>query len=114
MNSEFEMIMRRDACSAFLNPNEFGEKCIVNGREMTCLIDNNELQERQIAGSEYQDGLYGRRKLLYVSEEDYGPEPKVGSKITFCKAGGREMTYLVINCINESGIYSIEMEANRL
>lgn len=114
MNSEFEMIMRRDACSAFLNPNEFGEKCIVNGRNMTCLIDNNELQERQLVGSEYQDGLYGRRKLIYVSEKDYGPEPKVGSKITFAKAGKRTRTYVVINCINESGIYSIEMEANRV
>lgn len=114
MNSEFERIMRRDACSAFLNPNEFGEKCIVNGRNMTCLIDNNELQERQLVGSEYQDGLYGRRKLIYVSEKDYGPEPKVGSKITFAKAGKRTRTYVVINCINESGIYSIEMEANRV
>jgi len=46
--------------------------------------------------------------LIYVKAEDFGPLPGVGRVITFDKK-----SYIVSDAINECGIYSLCLEANK-
>ena len=54
------------------------------------------------------DGIYKNQKLIFVAASDFGPLPKQGSLLTLDKR-----TYRVADAIDEDGIYSITLEANR-
>jgi hypothetical protein len=54
------------------------------------------------------DGIYVNQKLIYVAADDFGAMPKQGSILTL---DGR--TYRVADAVDEYGIYSITIEANR-
>lgn len=43
----FKELLKQDVSAVFLNPEEFGETHVVNGKEMVIVIDNYELSERQ-------------------------------------------------------------------
>lgn len=96
----------------FLNLDEFSETHLVNGREMPCLIDNNELIDRErqykYRHSLYADGIYMKQILIFVRAVDFGPLPAIGRAVTF---DGK--SYLVADAINEDGIYSLCLEANK-
>lgn len=81
---------------------------IVNGVEMPVQIDSNEQIEREKRYSQNIDGMYLNQKLIYVAASDYGPLPKQGSMLTI---DGRK--YRVADAIDEYGVYSITLEANR-
>lgn len=101
----FKEQLAADAAAVFLNPEEFGETHIVNDKEMTIVIDDNELIGRQ---GQHIDGIYKNQKLIYVSAADFGPLPKQGS--AFKLDGG---TYTVDSAVAEGDIYSITASANR-
>lgn len=91
----------------FINPDEFGEKHKVNGKEMTVLIDDNEVVERSKKQSEHGriDGIYGiyeRQMMLYVERSVFGKAPAVGASLTIDRA-----TYTVSDVSHEGGIYAI-------
>ena len=52
-----------------MNEDEFAEKHLINGVEMPCTIDNNELIDRekryQYKKSLYADGIYLKQLLIY-------------------------------------------------
>ena len=81
---------------------------VVNGVEMPVQIDSNEQIEREKRYSQNIDGMYMNQKLIYVAASDYGPLPKQGSMLTL---DGRK--YRVADAIDEYGVYSITLEANR-
>lgn len=81
---------------------------IVNGVEMPVQIDSNEQIEREKRYSQNIDGMCLNQKLIYVAASDYGPLPKQGSMLTL---DGRK--YRVADAIDEYGVYSITLEANR-
>jgi hypothetical protein len=54
------------------------------------------------------DGVYLQQKLIYVPAADFGPLPKQGTLLRFDKR-----TYTVADAIEEDGVYSITLEANR-
>ena len=41
--STFQEMLRQDIGSVFLNPEEFGEIHVVDGKEMVVILDDNEL-----------------------------------------------------------------------
>ena len=43
----FKDLIQKDNLQVFLNPYEFGEEHSVGGRQMTILIDDNEMIERE-------------------------------------------------------------------
>lgn len=93
-----------------MNPCEFTDSHTINGVAMDIIIDNNELIERDVKVMKVDtDTLYKSRLLIYVSAEQYGSKPKAGSIIVL----DNKKTYKVADCIEEDGIYSITMEANR-
>lgn len=101
-----------DNRNVFMNFDEFADKHMVNGVEMLCIVDNNEMIDRekryQYKRSLYADGVYIKTLLIYVRAEDFGPLPAVGRVVTFDKK-----SYLISDAINEDGIYSLMLEANK-
>lgn len=101
-----------DNLKVFMNFDEFADMHMVNGTEMLCIVDNNEMIDRekryQYKRSLYADGVYIKELLIYVREEDFGPLPAVGRILTFDKK-----SYLISDAIDEDGIYSLSLEANK-
>lgn len=108
----FKEQIAKDTRKVFMNIDEFGEIHNVNGKDMTVLVDNNELVDRekryQYRHSLYADGVYLKEVLIYVHAEDFGPLPAVGRSISF-----DNKIYIVSDAINEDGIYSLTLEANK-
>lgn len=103
----FKDLIRGDN-NIFINPKEFGDKHLIDGVEMYVIIDNNEMLERETRYKIHDYGLYTKQILIYVSAEEFGPLPAVGRLIKFDK-----QSYRIIDAINEDGIYSITLEANK-
>ena len=104
----FKNIIRQDVHQTFLNPLEFSDIHTVNGKEMPAQIDSNEQIEREKRINQHVDGIYKNQKLIYVSAERFGSLPKQGSLLHL---DGR--VYIVADAIEEDGVYSITLEANR-
>lgn len=104
----FKEQMAKDVGAVFLNPNEFGETHVVNGKEMVIIIDNNEQIEREKRVGQSTGGIYANQKLVYVAAVDFGELPKQGSKMLL---DGE--IYLVDDAIAEGDVYSITISANR-
>jgi len=104
----FKEILRQDAKTVFLNPEEFGEEHIVNGKKMFIVIDDNELTEREKRMKSHMDGIYKKQTLIYVNALDFGPLPGVGKPVRIDNA-----TFIISDSINEGGIYSLHLEANK-
>ena len=108
----FKEQIAQDNRKVFMNIDEFGEMHIVNDKPMLVLIDNNELIDRekryQYKKSLYADGVYIKQLLIYVHAEDFGPLPAIGRTVKF-----DNKTYIVGDAINEDGIYSLNLEANK-
>ena len=104
----FKELLRQDVKNVFLNPAEFGEEHIVNGEKMLIIIDDNELTEREKRMKSNMDGMYKKQTLVYVSALDFGPLPGVGKPV---KIDG--ITFIVADSLNEGGVYSLHLEANK-
>mgnify|MGYP001026805412 FL=1 len=108
----FKELVEQDNKNVFMNLDEFADTHVIGGKEMPCIIDNNEMIDRekryQYKRSLYADGVYLKEVLLYVKAEDFGPLPAVGRLLTLDKK-----SYIVSDAIDEGGIYSISLEANK-
>lgn len=110
--SAFKDQIKSDNLNVFMNLEEFPDKHTVNGQEMTVLFDTNELIDRekryQYKRGMYSDGVYLKELLIYVRAEEFGELPAIGRTLNL---DGK--TYIISDSINEDGIYSITMEANK-
>ena len=108
----FKEQIAKDNQNIFLNLDEFGELHIVNGKKMPVLVDTLEQIDRekryQFRHSLYADGVFLKELLLYVKESDFGNLPKIGSIVKF-----DNKAYTVSDAIDEDGIFSISLEANK-
>lgn len=104
----FKEIVRTDIQNMFLNPEEFAEEHVVNGKKMKILIDNNEMIEREKREKSYIRGIYKKQFLIYVAAKDYGPLPGLGTSVNL-----DSNIFLVSDAVNEMGVYSISLEANK-
>lgn len=106
--STFKSIIANDIHSTFLNTEEFSDLHVVNGVEMPLQMDDIEQINREKRYKDNMDGIFVQQRLIYVAASDYGPLPKKDSLITL---DGRK--YRVADAIDEYGVYSITLEANR-
>ena len=104
----FKDIIKTDVHDVFLNVDEFSDLHMVNGTQMAVQIDDNEQIEREKRFNQNMDGVYTNQKLIYVAASDFGPLPKQGSLLRL-----DNRTYTVADAIEEDGVYSITLEANR-
>ncbi|BBF42000.1 hypothetical protein lbkm_0682 [Lachnospiraceae bacterium KM106-2] len=103
----FKESLQKDIKNTFMNLDEFGEKHIVNGKEMTISIDNNELIKRGLKNNVYDGSdLHVKQVMFFVDKESYGALPLIGRIVTL-----DAKRYTVTDAINEGGIYSITLEA---
>ncbi len=95
----------------FMNTLEFADAHNVNGVNMPCVIDDNEMIEREkrfVNSAVYGDGVYVKQMLIYVRAEDFGALPAVGRRLVLDGRG-----FIITDSINEGGIYSISLESCR-
>ncbi len=104
----FKEMIAEDVKGIFLNVEEFSDMHMVNGVEMPVQVDEIEQIEREKRFNQHMDGVYLQQKLIYVPASDFGPLPKQGALLRFDKR-----TYTVADAIEEDGVYSITLEANR-
>lgn len=110
----FKDIISEDVHTTFMNPDEFSDLHILNGVEVPVQVDSNEQIEREKRSNQNMDGIYTQQKLIYVAANDYKKAPgksglpKQGSTISL---DGK--VYKVADAIDECGIYSITLEANK-
>lgn len=106
--SAFKDMVKEDISSVFLNDLEFADEHVVNGKTMRLIVDNNEQIEREKRLNEHMDGIYTKQMLVFLSAADFGKLPKHGTLFTI---DGKD--YKVTDAIDEMGVYSITLEANR-
>lgn len=70
----FKEQLAHDNKVVFMNINEFAEIHDINGKKVLCIIDNNEMVDRekryQYKRSLYGDGIYLKEILFYVNARD--------------------------------------------
>nr|DAH03584.1 MAG TPA: Gifsy-2 prophage ATP-binding sugar transporter-like barrel, 4 helix bundle.7A [Caudoviricetes sp.] len=103
----FKDIIRNDI-DLFVNQDEFADMHLIDGKEMPVMIDNNEQVEREKRMTQHMDGIYKKQMLIYVKKSDYGVLPAIGKILNL---DGR--VYKIMDAIDEDGIFSISLEANR-
>ena len=108
----FKEQIAHDNSAVFMSLDEFSELHTVNGKKMVVQIDSNEMIDREKRfrhkRSPYADGVYIKELLIYVKAEDFGKLPAIGRILTL---DGK--TYTISDAINEEGIYSLCLEANK-
>ena len=109
----FKEQVATDNKKVFINPQEFSDKHIINGKKMLCIIDNDGLAERRKKNrnrsSFYTEKISIKEFLIYVKAEDFGILPYIGRQIIFDND-----QYTITEAVNEDGIYCLTMEANKL
>lgn len=108
---DFKGLLQQDNRRVFVNPAEFGEIHDVSGRSMAIILDDIEQvqREKRYAGDRaYHQGVYKRQVLFYVLGNDFGALPATGRAL---RLDGKD--YIITDAINEDGIYSISLEAQR-
>lgn len=107
----FKEMVREDIEDVFFNLKEFADIHTINGVRMACIVDSNELIERerrQTAMQLYRQGIHLKELMIYVQASDFGPLPAIGRSLAL---DGRN--YLVTDAVDECGVYSITVEAVR-
>ncbi|MBS6723997.1 MAG: hypothetical protein KH268_13585 [Clostridiales bacterium] len=104
----FKNIVREDVHNVFLNIEEFSEIHTINGKSMPVQVDSNEQIEREKRSAKNIEGIFTNQRLIYVAASDFGPMPKQGSLLTM-----DNRMFRVADAVDEDGIYSITLEANR-
>ena len=104
----FKNIVREDVHNVFLNIEEFSEIHTINGKSMPVQVDSNEQIEREKRSAKNIEGIFTNQRLIYVAASDFGTMPKQGSLLTM-----DNRMFRVTDAVDEDGIYSITLEANR-
>ena len=108
----FKECVAADIPAVFLNKMEFADDHIINGKKMTALVDDNELQERdkfKLAGAAAGGTGYKATRMVYVAKADFGHRPALGVIVNL---DGRDYR-VTQGTTEEAGILAIPQAANR-
>lgn len=108
----FKECLATDISAVFLNKMEFADDHIINGKKMTALVDDNELQERdkfKLVGATAGGTAYKATRMVYVAKADFGHRPALGATVNL---DGRDYR-VAQGTTEEAGILAIALEANR-
>ncbi|MCI8950042.1 MAG: hypothetical protein HFG49_08375 [Lachnospiraceae bacterium] len=107
MGYGFKELAFRDI-NIFLNPEEFGEYHVIDGKRMSVVVDGLEVVERSKKQVEKGriDGIYEKQILIYVARSEFGSLPAIGRALKLDNS-----IYRVEDAIDEGGIYSITLGA---
>ena len=108
----FKDCVAADISGVFLNKMEFADDHTINGKKMTALVDENELQERdkfKLVGATAGGTAYKATRMVYVAKADFGHRPALGATVNL---DGRDYR-VAQGTTEEAGILAIALEANR-
>lgn len=108
----FKDCVAADISGVFLNKMEFADDHTINGKKMTALVDENELQERdkfKLLGAAAGGTGYTATRMVYVAKADFGHRPALGATVNL---DGRDYR-VAQGTTEEAGILAIALEANR-
>ena len=108
----FKDCLAADISAVFLNKMEFADTHTINGKKMTALVDDNELQERdkfKMVGVGGGGTAYKATRMVYVAKADFGRRPALGVIVNL---DGRDYR-VAQGTTEEAGILAIALEANR-
>lgn len=112
--ASFKAAVAADIKGVFLNPREFGDAHFIAFNKqvpiaIVCVVDEDLIDERQsrLQSSEYADGIFKTRKVLFVDAIDLAERPVEGEK---CMLDGKR--YIVEDCGEDMGVYRITIAAN--
>lgn len=104
--SRFKDQLAKDIKSVFINPLEFAAPHNVNGSTVDCVVDSDLLEERGGARSEFVEGVFVSKKMIFISAEDI-EKPVIGQ--LFRLDGDR---YTVYDVAEDEGLLTITIGAN--
>ena len=108
----FKDCIAADVAGVFLNRMEFADTHTVNGKQMTVMVDENELQDRDkfsLLGAAPGGTNYKATRMIYVAKAEFGRRPALGSTVNL---DGREYR-VAQGTTEEAGILAIALEALR-
>lgn len=100
--SRFKDTVKKDIGAVFINPEEFGDKHILNDKEVVCIVDENETNEAKKTVSSPIEGVFVNRLTIYVKTSDMDAKPVVGEPLYL-----DDEMYLVNNVSDEMGVLAI-------
>ena len=100
-----------DARQTFLNPNEFSDPHMIDGKQIICQVDSDEFLERanttaSLSGS-YVEGVFSHGIVIYANTDDFLNAPVSGQRL---RVDGR--FYYVLSVQEEYGVIIITASAN--
>lgn len=104
----FKEILQRDIDETFFNLEEFSDIHTIDGVQMAAMIDDMEHIEREKKMQSNMNGIYARQILLYVKASEFGLLPAQGRLLNL---DGKR--YTVVDAVDEGGVYTITLEANK-
>lgn len=105
--SAFKEMLNNDM-SVFINVDEFGETKLIDGEEMSIVVDEDELQRRKLSASNPTDGIYSASLLFYVEKHYFTKRPVPESTMRINKA-----IYRVVEVQEDDVMYTIVLARNR-
>lgn len=103
MRRTFKDFLKTDV-NTFINPNEFGEPVLINGLPALVVIDDDELEKRNLSMSKNTDidRLSKSDLLFYIASDFFEHVPQPNKQLDF-----NNKKYRIDTVSNEMGILTI-------
>lgn len=105
----FKDMVAADIDQVILNEEEFADWHDLNGKKCLCVVSDDATRKRSTLSSRNYSGLHGEFTCLAVKKDSLPREPKQGENFKF---DGK--LYKVISCVDDMGMYTIELGAYRM
>lgn len=105
--SAFKDAVSRDIGAVFLNIEEFADKHVLNGQDVTCLVDKDLTNEANKTASNPLEGVFLNTITIYVKCGDIATQPVEGEIL---RLDGER--YFVRSVSVEMGVLVIVAEVN--
>lgn len=104
----FKDQVKKDIKAVFINPLEFADMHNIDGVDILCVVDRDQLIERTSQSySEYAEGVFKDLLHIYVDISDMSSKPVKGEIL---RLDGQ--IYIVQSTYEDMGVYEITVEAN--
>lgn len=101
--SAFKDAVSKDAEMVFINEDEFADKHVINGREVLCIVDENEINEAKWTLNNPVEGVFDHTFTIYIRTGVLERCPvenevlRLDGKLCFVRKVSDEMGLLVIS-----------------
>lgn len=101
----FKESLASDIDNIFMNENEFGEKAVIDGVEMTIVRDEDLLEKKKL--SDGAEGLAESEILFHTSTKNFVEKPFVDDIMRF-----NDERYIISDVKESNGLYIITLAGN--